>query len=287
PRLRARIVALGVTSLFAFYAFTTALRALEWSDPLRLVMAEASKRPLSPDAQFARADMMLRRLRRADGTPPTDDAIHALDSARKLPGAGILFEQLLITTQAKRHMPINPAWWVDLVEKLKSRPANASDARSLALLNSCFLEHICEENISALKDAYAAAMSHGNPRATLLSVHAEFAWHLLGDKLQGERDIRAAVDAAPSDVNARRNLFVALLATNQLSAAKAELTVLKSKNWFGLYDSMILSLESALSAQEGRTEPSLDQASPESSNRGSDLSPHESVASDGVTIGSS
>jgi protein O-mannosyl-transferase len=254
PRVRTRTVAIGATCIFSFYAFTTAMRANEWSDPLRLVMAEASKRPRSPDAQFARANKLITsNIRRLDGTSMVDDGLLSLDNARRLPGAGMLFEQLLITVSAQRHQPINPAWWESLVDKLASRPPNSSDARALSNLNACFMDHFCGEDLAPLKKAYEAAMSHNSQMPTLLSVHAEFSWYLLNDKDGAERDIRRAVELAPGDINGRKNLVVLLLATDQLVDARRELEIMKSQNWMGFFDDLIASLERALDEHAAKT----------------------------------
>lgn len=254
-RIRGRIIILAAGCLFVFYSFTTALRAQEWSDPLRLVMAEASKRPRSPDAQFARANLLLRsELHDSDGHSMVDDALLALDNARQLPGAGMLFEQRLITTNAKLHRPIEKKWWDSLIEKLTLRPPNASDARALSNLNHCFIDKLCGDDTTPLKGAYEAAMSHNSKRATLFSVHAEFAWRILDDKEMAESDIRHAVDVAPSDINGRRNLVILLLATNQFGDARKELEVMRGQNWFGFFDDLITPLEKSLKEREAKSE---------------------------------
>ncbi len=238
--LRTRTIALAFFALFSFYAFTTAMRAVEWSNPVRLAMSQAAKRPNSPSAQYGYAFKLLNSgLRRSDGQSLGQYALLKLDEARKLDGAGIMFEQLLITSHAKSHLEIKPEWWADLIQKLKLNPANASDVKALHQLNSCFLQHICKDHLNSLKQAYAAALAHGNPRAELLGTHSEFAWHVLGDKQVGERDIRAAVLASPNDFNARNNLLILLLATDQLDEAKGELAKLKELNHFGFYDELI------------------------------------------------
>ena len=249
-RLRARTCALIFLATFSFYALTTALRATEWSDPLRLALSEASKRPHSPGAQYDRAFRLLSGYQRRDGQSMVEDALMSLESARKLPGAGILFEHLLISTHAQNKRPIRQEWWEDIVSKLQARPANASDARVLHLLNACFLKHVCEGDISPLQRAFAAALSHGAPRPELLSAHAEFAWHLLGDKQMGERDIRTAVRVSPSDFNARKNLLVLLLATNQLAEAETELDTLHKLNYFGFYDELIEVMQKSLKEKQ-------------------------------------
>jgi hypothetical protein len=133
--LRRRALVLGSGFVFGFYALNTALRAQEWSDPDRLIMSEAAKRPQSANAQYELGRLMVMKLRRPDGNPMTEDGYMVLEDAMKLPGAGTTFEQSLITFHAERHEPIDPTWWESLIAKLKARPPNVSDARVLANLN--------------------------------------------------------------------------------------------------------------------------------------------------------
>lgn len=252
-RLRARTLGMAFAALFSFYSFTTAMRAAEWSDPLRLALSEAAKRPNSPSAQYDRAyKLMTSGMQRKDGQPLAEDGLLTLETARKLPGAGILFEQMLITSYAKTHRTIRKEWWNDLVEKLRLRPVNASDAKALHALNACFLQRVCNEGLDSLEQAYAAALSHGAPRPTLLSTHAEFAWHLKGDKQTAERNIRAAVRNSPNDFGARKNLLVLLIATNQLEEAEMELEYLGKMNHLGFYDDLIKVMADALQDQRKR-----------------------------------
>jgi hypothetical protein len=256
-RLRARTAMLAFIALFTFYAFTTALRSIEWSDPLRLAFSEATKRPKSPAAQYDLASRLLSGLKRSDGQSMSEDAILILDTARKLPDASIAFEQLLITSHAKNHRPIMQEWWLSLIRKIESRPVNASDTKALHLMNICFIDKMCTDGIDFLKQAYAAAMAHGSPTPQLLNVHAEYAWYVLDDREMGERDIRAATLALPQDFNARRNLVILLLAKGQLDDAEAELAVLRNQNRFGFFDDLIGILQNALREKRQNSNASI------------------------------
>ncbi len=251
-RLRARTCALIFLATFSFYALTTALRATEWSDPLRLALSEASKRPHSPNAQYALAIGLLAEAKRQTNPSLTQEAFLVLESARKLPDAGIIFEQLLITANAKAHLPVNPAWWASLIGKLESRGADAAGARSLHVLNTCFMDAVCKEGVDELRQAYAVAIEHGDPLAQLMNAHAEFAWYVLGDKALAEREIRTVVQSRPLDFNARRNLIIVLQGMDQLDDAEKELATLRKQNRFGLYDDVVQTLEKTL--QETRAQ---------------------------------
>ena len=273
-RLRVRTCALVFASAFSFYAFTTALRSAEWSDATRLALSEAAKRPKSPGAQYERALKLLSEGKRKNDPSLAREAFLVLENARKLPDAGIIFEQLLITSNPNENQKTMDSWWSSLIGKLEKRHANAPDAKSLHALNACFIDGVCTRGVESLEKAYATAMADGAPLAQILNVHAEFAWYVLADKKLGENSIRATVLARPDDFNARRNLIVVLLATDQFEEAEVQLATLRLQNRTGFFDEPIQSLERVLQEKRnpsgtspaGAMEELLDQqASPPAS----------------------
>lgn len=252
---RYRVPVVVASALFAFYAFTTWMRAEEWSDGKRLAMSEASKRPDSPIAQYERARVLLSS-NGPNGQPLVEDGFLALEDASHLPGAGIRFEQILITMHAAMGRDIDPAWMQSLIEKLRRAPASPSDARSLQNLNACFIEEKCKVGVAELGKAYEAALAHPQPSPALLSVHAEYAWYLQHDRAAAERDIREAVRQAPFDFEARKNLIVLLIATGQIDEGRREIAAIRRLNFFGMFDKVIGQLETALAEHEKAT-PSM------------------------------
>jgi hypothetical protein len=249
-RLMKKRIAIALAGmLFAFYAFTTWMRAEEWSDGKRLAMSEASKRPDSPIAQYERARVLIGS-RGPNGVPLIEDGFLVLEDASHLPNSGIRFEQILITMQAGMGRETNPAWMRSIIAKLKASPATPSDAKALANLNKCFIEKTCKGDVGELAEAYQAAMSHALPSPALLSVHAEFAWYLQDDRRTAEHDIREAVHRAPMDFEARRNLIVLLLATGKLDEGRAEIAAIQKMNYFGMFDKLVQPLQAALKEKE-------------------------------------
>jgi hypothetical protein len=252
-RMRVALAALVI----GFYAFTTWMRAQEWSDPMRLALSEASKRPGSALAQYDRA-MSLIHAGTMDGRPVLKEGLLALDSSRHLPGASIMYEQMLITTLTDMGQPVDPDWWTSLIQKLRTRPPTISDAKSLANLNGCFLDKKCKEDLPLLAQAYAAALSFPRPPAALLFVHAEFAWWLQDDHALAETDTRTAVARSPLDPNARRSLAILLMSIGKLGEARVEVDALKGMNYFGMLDKLIAPIEHALRDKEHAVKASAD-----------------------------
>jgi hypothetical protein len=236
-----------VAVLTAFYAFTTWMRAQEWSDPLRLALSEASKRPDSPSAQYEQAVAMV-STGTLNGRPLVEDALVVLQDNEHLPGSSILYEAALIGLNSQMNRPVDPAWWETLFEKLKSRPPSISDASALDHLNECFNEKTCNDDPGLLAKAYAIAMEYPSPSAYLLSAHAEFAWHIERDFELAEREFRAAMARAPRDPQARRHLISLLIATGQFAPAQREIEAIRRINFLGMYDKLIAGLSRSLTA---------------------------------------
>jgi hypothetical protein len=246
-------IAIG-TMIIAFYAFTTWMRAEEWSDPLRLALSESGKRPRSPLAQYERARAMI-AAGTLNGRPLFDDALLVLQDNRSLPGAGIAYEAALITLTVRGGLPSDPTWWDSIVEKLKKRPPSLGDAQSLEHLSACFVNHDCKDGIDKLGEAFRVAMSHPHPSAYLLSAHGEFAWRIDHDLALAEREFRAAIEHSPGDSQVRALLVEMLLETGRRAEAKNEIDVLRRANRFGVFDGLIARLDGEIEGQAVATPP--------------------------------
>jgi hypothetical protein len=255
-RMRWGIVAI----LLAFYASTTWLRAQEWSNPLRLALSEAAKRPDSSLAQYDRAAALV-ATGSLNGRPLIEDALVVLQDNANIPGSNTLFEAALIVLNSQLNRPVDPAWWDALFRKLESQPPSISDASALDYLNQCFTEKTCKGDVAPLARAYAIAMAHPSPSAYLLSAHAEFAWQLADDVGLAEREFRAAVARAPFDPQARRHLVSLLIATGQFEKAGNEIEALDKINFLGMYDKLIGGLKHALSVATNKPVPSAEPSS--------------------------
>lgn len=242
---RLRIAVVAIATLF--FATTTWMRAQEWSSPMRQIRSDAAKRPNSPSAQIDYALALINEARKTGDHRNVDAVLKLLDIKRSLPGAGIIFEQTMISVLAPSHMKVPDAVWRSLVAKLRSTHPKISDTRSLSWLNHCFISEKCnKDDIHYLREAYAAAMSHPDQSPTLLSVHAEFTWYIEGDHDSAERDIREAVRRAPRDIAGRKNLIVVLIHQGKREEAKAMIEELEAENVIGSLDAFIAPLRKAL-----------------------------------------
>ena len=201
-------------------------------------------------AQYARAAALLAK-GTLNGRPVLDDALLVLEDNRNLPGASTAYEAALIGLFERRGMPVDPAWWTSLIEKLRTRPPSINDAQSLEYLSACFVGHECKDGLPLLAQAYAAALAHPSPGAFLLSSHGEFAWQLQGDTDLAEQQFREAIVRSPFDPQARRHLVQLLISTGSFAKARAEIDAIRKINHLGMFDRLIDGLEQAVRAKEG------------------------------------
>lgn len=261
-RRQARIGVIIVATLL--YAGTTWMRSQEWSDPMRLSTSDALKRPDSPSAQFDLALGLIEKARASKQQEYVDAALKLLDEKRKLPGAGIIFEQNMISILAPSGFLIPTELWTSIIEKMSKARPKVNDARSLSTLNNCFISEKCKaEDLPYLRDAYGAAMKHPKPSAPLLSVHAEFAWYLDHDHDLAERDMREAVKRAPRDIPGLQNLIVVLINQGKKAEAQSMIEALEKRNILGTLDGFVLPLRHTMKAYDEREKiPPIDATTP-------------------------
>jgi thioredoxin-like negative regulator of GroEL len=223
------------------------MRANEWSDGLHLAMNDAMKRPNSSAAQFDYAQALLKVSMKTKTSEPANAALAVLDRARQLPGAGIHFEQSMITLLGESGYAAPQGIWNSLIEKLKRNPPDTNAVHALTRLNHCFQSEQCKtEQLSQLATAYDAAFSHGRPSEGLLAVHAEYAWHLADDRDRAEQDFRDALKQHPNDIAAQMNLAVVLIYQGKRGEAESMIESMKQRNYLGSLNSFIDPLQTTL-----------------------------------------
>jgi hypothetical protein len=234
------------TCLFAFYAFATWMRAEEWSDPLRLALSEANKRPGSSAAQYELASMLLHSYRKGESEPMTAQAFEILERAYRIPNSDIVHEELLIVGHAQIGLPVDPAWWKSLIAKLRQRPPTTTDISALSELLRCVREGVCTDAASWLKEAFEAAVAHPSPDGVLLSSYGQFAENILGDSPLAEQQFRAALKTAPNEPVTHMNLITFLIHHGRVDEARSELGRLRRLNHLGSLDDRIADIETML-----------------------------------------
>ena len=241
------ILAAGFIS---FFAFTTLLRAQEWSHPLRLALAEASKRPDSMRAQYELAHTLILAAGSKENSPLLDESEKILKRTALRPDSGIAPLQALIYLSARNHRAIDPAWWQALIQKVQDHPPAQSDVDVLIFLFHCQLRGDCPTQKQELLDAFVAALTTSGGNVNLMSAYADFAYVELDDKELAERMLREVVATKPNVPVYRANLIKLLILTRQFDAARVDLVSLEALNHAGSLDTMIADLQTQLNAAE-------------------------------------
>ena len=244
-RRRFAVPWLAFAALGAFYAFTTWMRAEEWSDPIRLAVSEASKRPASPLAQYDKAATLIKAGPTA-GSGAVEEGVRVLEEKRHLDGAGISYEQALIALATAAGKPVDPDWYASILTKLRAGPPSLQDARALQHLNECFARGACKAEAGFLDQAYAAAMSFPHPSALLFYVHSQYAAFLKDDYVQAEQDLRRAIAMSPFDGATREALATILLQSGKRAEANMLVEQTRRVNFLGALDGSIRNIEAQI-----------------------------------------
>ena len=226
------------TAAIALFAANTYLRAEEWSDPLKLAVAEAAKRPLSPRAQYGLADTLMSYATSAD-SELVSKSIDLLHIASTLPNAGITGEQGLIIYASALKRPVDPGWWTRIDDKLRASPPSESDIVGLRALLRCQLRGLCQNQTEPLMQAFLAALSHPHPRAPLLASYADFAAVRMNDNALAERLLLQAIETDPREPFYRSNLVRLQIAEGELDRARSTFAELERLNHWGSLDAML------------------------------------------------
>jgi tetratricopeptide (TPR) repeat protein len=253
-RQRQAIIAV-VSMTILFWGGTTWMRAQEWSDPLRLAQSDAIKRPQSSAAQYDFAQALLLKSIETQKSEPANAALRVLDQARRLPGAGIHFEQSMITLLAESGYRAPGEVWESLISKLKARGPDTNEVHALVRLNHCFSNKECKpEDLPMLAKGYEVALSHPNTPSSLLAVHGEYAWHVINDRKLAERDYREVLRRSPKEIEAASNLIVVLIHQGKFEEAEALIMDLESRNHLSALDGFLKPLHSTLESVRKRQE---------------------------------
>jgi len=245
--LRPRMQALVFALLFLFLGVTTHLRALEWSNPLRLAASEAAKRPDSADAQYAYA----RALMRASGgdlqAASIDQALALLEARRSMPGAGITFDQGILILKARRGTAIDPALWQSMVDTLTREPPSSSDISAMSAIYNCMNAAACPRQFAELRRMLEAALAHPQADAHVYSLYGQVVFRDSNDLALALRAFDDALRLAPGDLRIRYSRIATLIEAGDLSRARDEIEQMATEGVTGSTDRYVLPLRQLLS----------------------------------------
>ena len=232
--------------LFAWWIALTTWTAWSWGDPLRLAADLAARAPASARAQFGHGQALLKASGYENGSPLLAEAFVVLERASGMPRSSILPEQTMILTRSLMHGSIEARWWDRLVAKLAERAPNSEDADALGALTRCARAEHCELPRERMLAAFEAAESHPLRSPTVLRIHADYAWNLLGDRALGERLADEAVQLRPRDVDARIALARMNIVLGNHAKAREQVQALEGLNTGGRLDAQVAELNALI-----------------------------------------
>lgn len=232
--------------LFTGWIAVTAWTAWTWGDPLRLATDLAARAPASARAQFGHGQALLKASGYENGSPLLAEAFVVLERASAMPGSSILPEQTMILTRSLMQGSIEARWWDRLVAKLTERAPNSEDIDALGALTRCARAGHCELPRDRMLAAFDAAESHPRRSATVLRIHADYAWNLVGDRALGERLTDEAVQLRPRDVDARIALARMNIVLGNHAKAREQVQALEGLNTGGRLDAQVAELNALI-----------------------------------------
>lgn len=225
-----------------WFGGVTCLRAQDWSNPLRLALAEANRHPDSPRANYEAGRLLIIASDYMPGEA-LEKAKFYLHRAAEIPGASTLPEQALIMTTDHGAHGDDARLWKQMAAKLRSQPTMQEDISALISLTQCRTKNDCHFDIAPLNTAFLAALSRPSPIARLVAAYSDFARDLLHDQTTAIRYMRMAVARAPYEPAYRVQLAHMLAISGQTAEARQQIATLRRMDSFGRLDRQIKILE--------------------------------------------
>ncbi|RAO75553.1 tetratricopeptide repeat protein [Dyella jiangningensis] len=241
PIVRGFLVAVAIL----WFALSTHLRAREWSNPLRLAVAEASYHPTSERAVYEAGRLLLIASNYEPGKT-RDDSMKYLRQAAAIPGSSALPDQALIMLVDHDQQDDDSAYWDSMVRKLRDQPTGQENISALIALTQCYRHGTCKFDLNQLQRAYRAALSRPHTIARLYGAYATLQFDILHDDMEAEKYLALAVAGEPSEPAYRVDLAALYARNGQTDKTLEQIEALRRLNYAGRLDEQISKLEHAV-----------------------------------------
>jgi hypothetical protein len=246
PLLRGFVVAAALL----WFAVATNLRAQEWSNPLRLAVAEANRHPDSARAVYEAGRLLLIASNYQPGKA-LEESWKYLRQAAAIPGSSALADQAMIMIADHHREGADDAYWDSMAHKLRDQPIRQEDISALISLTNCYKADICKFDVAQLQRAYEAALSRPHPIARLNGAYADFQRDILHNDKLAEVYLARAVADDPGESAYRVDLAVLYARNGQTEEARKQIDALRHMNLAGRLDGQIATLERL--AEQGKS----------------------------------
>jgi len=231
-----------VTIALLWFALVTHLRAQDWSNPLRLAIAEANDHPTSERAVYEAGRLLLIASDYQPGRT-RDAALKYLQNAAGIPSSSVLPDQALIMLVDHGQQGDDQAFWDSMVQKLRDQPTGQENISALISLTQCYKNGFCKFDVTQLERAYQAVLSRPHTIARLNGAYATFQRDILHNDVLAEQYMALAVSGDPSESAYRIDLAALYVRNGQTDKAREQIDALKRLNYAGRIDKQIMALE--------------------------------------------
>jgi hypothetical protein len=217
------------------FAYTTWVRADQWSDNVTHAVFEATHHPESSRAIFS-AGRIHARLAIKDHNESMEPAFRYLDRASRLDQSGILPEVVMIKLANILDRPINEEWYKRITDKLE-QPIGATNINGLHILGECQW-HECKTPRETMEKIYQTALNNyslqGKPRlGHVYASYGTYQINALGRPDLGREYFIMAVEAAPQELQHWINLLKLLLKMQDYDVAEHWLAAFRTSGASG------------------------------------------------------
>ena len=223
-----RVGALLAVLWLLLLGMTTALRAREWSDPLRFAASEATKHPQSPRATYDYARVLALATGYKAGSPLLPQAFAALERARAVPGAGVLPDSALLILAARTGTPPREEWWSDMTARLRRDPIGAQEVNALASITRCARDGQCAFPREPMQAMFEAALASGERKPDVMNIEADYAFNVLRQPDAALALWRQAIELRPGEPQYRINRARVLIALGRDAQARDDIAALRA-----------------------------------------------------------
>lgn len=222
------VVRLATPLLFVcMFAYTTWLRADQWSDNVKFAIFEAMHHPQSFRAVYA-AGRIHARLALNGREESVDESFRYLEQARGIGESEIMPAMVMIKVAYLLDRPVRQEWFTEMLDRLQRYPVTPNTLSSLHELAGCMKQHcifpheIMEQMFRLTLDNPSLANS-GHLRAEAVTIYGYYMINIREDAGKGLQLFHKAVEYEPEDAQRWKNLINLLMVMNDFDAAEQQL----------------------------------------------------------------
>lgn len=231
----------------------TGMRSYIWRSTDSLVAVQAANHPRSPYATYALGEQLTNEVL-GGNRALLPQAVQALRQSSELPNSGIIAGAALALLEAQTLDNNDPANFVNMAQRLRTRPISASDQQGLVALVQCQNANNCHFTRAELESLFTAALANprlgkGSTYANILTDYGNFLGQGGHTDLVKSRDLMfKAAEAVPGEPQYRMNVVVLDIALGDKALAEKDLEQVKALNRIGNLTPAIASLQQRIDA---------------------------------------